>query len=554
MGSPASRSNDPFHPSRHTPQSFWERIRYHFNWALDDIVRYTSLDDRYNQPVVIVLGWTILVTLVVLAAAPFEVWSPYPRLSSDLEILRSRVDSAGLAVAVARNGQIEFAQGLGVKNAKGDPVDAETAFYIGSTTKAFTSFLAALQVSNGNLSWTEPVHHYAPHISFSDPFLTERATLLDLLSHRTGLPRYDIFNQVARNTDELLAVVPHLKLKADFRTDYIYNNIMFALSGTIAAKAAGHDSWKSYADSLLATLELNNTRTSPSEFDALPNRADPYISNGTYFPETANDELATAGGAGAISSNVLDLSRWAQFLLGGARLANGSTLVKPKDLEILFTPRNIVPVDAGSPLTSYALGWQISTYRGTPVWSHYGQAYGFTTAVCLYPAHNTSVVVLSNQLQRSVVVVCPMAADRVLFGEKHLRPSRHIDQAVAAQTAERVALEKEIEERYSKRASGTTPTLPLKEYVGKYQSELGTIEIAKSKTADGKQSLRMVFGNFKAELAHWQYDEYILQGDLKLGELADGLVVLKFAVDSDKVTAASFLVEPTMDFVAFERV
>ena len=58
-------------------------------------------------------------------------------------------ETTGLAIAVVRDGETVFARGYGVRNLDdGGPVDADTLFAIGSTTKAMTATCMAMLVAS----------------------------------------------------------------------------------------------------------------------------------------------------------------------------------------------------------------------------------------------------------------------------------------------------------------------------------------------------------------------------------------------------------------------
>src|SRR5947209_9062867 len=62
----------------------------------------------------------------------------------------------GLAIAVVKDGRIVFAKGYGVRElGKPAPVDTQTLFAIGSTTKPMTSASIGMLVDEGKLHWDE---------------------------------------------------------------------------------------------------------------------------------------------------------------------------------------------------------------------------------------------------------------------------------------------------------------------------------------------------------------------------------------------------------------
>ena len=93
----------------------------------------------------------------------------------------------GMGIAVIKGDKVILAKGYGYRDAeKKLPVDAETIFAIGSSSKAFTSMDVALLVDQGKLEWDKPIQEYMPTFKLYDNFATERMTPRDLLCHRSG--------------------------------------------------------------------------------------------------------------------------------------------------------------------------------------------------------------------------------------------------------------------------------------------------------------------------------------------------------------------------------
>ena len=93
----------------------------------------------------------------------------------------------GVAVAVVYGDEVVFVEGYGVRDVgTQDPVSPETVFQLASLSKPITGTALAGLVSDGIISWDEPVHPYAPDLIFSDPWVTDHVTFADLYSHPAG--------------------------------------------------------------------------------------------------------------------------------------------------------------------------------------------------------------------------------------------------------------------------------------------------------------------------------------------------------------------------------
>src|SRR3712207_3802933 len=83
----------------------------------------------------------------------------------------------GLAVAVAKDGDLVLLEGFGLRDVeRGLPVTPHTVFAIGSCTKAFTTMALALLADEGKLDWDTPVKAYLPTFGMKDPFADARIT------------------------------------------------------------------------------------------------------------------------------------------------------------------------------------------------------------------------------------------------------------------------------------------------------------------------------------------------------------------------------------------
>jgi len=64
----------------------------------------------------------------------------------------------GAAVVVVRGDEVVYLKGVGVRELGSEkPVTPDTLFAIASTSKAFTAMAIAMQVSDGKMSWDDPV-------------------------------------------------------------------------------------------------------------------------------------------------------------------------------------------------------------------------------------------------------------------------------------------------------------------------------------------------------------------------------------------------------------
>ena len=82
-------------------------------------------------------------------------------LAPDLEAYIAKgmaaFDDPGLAIGIVSGDRLVYAKGFGVARKGGAPVDADTIFQIGSTTKAFLATTLAIGVDRGLFAWDDRV-------------------------------------------------------------------------------------------------------------------------------------------------------------------------------------------------------------------------------------------------------------------------------------------------------------------------------------------------------------------------------------------------------------
>jgi CubicO group peptidase (beta-lactamase class C family) len=84
--------------------------------------------------------------------------TPFQGLDEYIEQARKDWKIPGLAVAIVKDDAVIFAKGFGTRTvADPTPVDADTLFAVGSTSKAFTAACIAMLVEEGKLGWDDRV-------------------------------------------------------------------------------------------------------------------------------------------------------------------------------------------------------------------------------------------------------------------------------------------------------------------------------------------------------------------------------------------------------------
>lgn len=343
------------------------------------------------------------------ALAQFEdtpgVTQPEEPLRSRLEDLCKKLDERrealhipGMAVAVVQGDKLILARGFGVRDVeKKFPVTEETLFCIGSATKAFTSCLTAMLVDEGKITFDEPVKTYWPQFTLADAEAANNAAMRDLLSHRTGLSRTDMvwYNGTA-SVEEILAAVGRAKPKDAFRKGWNYNNVMFVAAAEVMKRVSGKDWHTLIRERILTPLEMKASNTTATEAlaDVRTSKGYAWDAEKSEFKFVPMRVLTPVAPAGAINSNIVDMSRWVRFQLarGEAPIDGKPTaLVKPATLEATWAKNIDLGAGAG-----YGMGWFIRDWNGKRVVEHGGNIDGYASSVAMLPDERVGFVLLMN--------------------------------------------------------------------------------------------------------------------------------------------------------------
>ncbi|KAJ1554858.1 hypothetical protein HK405_003900, partial [Cladochytrium tenue] len=355
-------------------------------------------------------------------------------LAATIDALRREWRVPGLAAAVVRRGRVVFARGFGRKHlhrahldapdadgpdveAAGAAVSQHTLFQIGSVTKAFTSMLVGMAVDDGQLAWRDRLASRCAGLRLPDPIAQEYATVVDALAHKTGLPDHYLMRLAHADFPSILAGLPHLTQSLEFRQEYHYSNLPYGIISEVLRNATGGIAWEDLLRSrIFEPLGMARTVAPLSASEGVEDVARGFSSRGDEFPESLTYTLENVRAAGSIVSSATDMSKWLAFILNGGRLRNGTALISNESFKMLVSPQVTVPYvwDGSNP--TYALGWEVDTFRGkTRVW-HNGGMIGFRSSIVTFPDDDLGIVVLANKMgTQAAEVIADVIADWFLF-------------------------------------------------------------------------------------------------------------------------------------------
>ena len=510
---------------------------------------------------------------VVCTMAASTVWSAPPAdLDATINKAITEVGIPGFAVSIVEDGKSTYAKGFGVRRLGGsEPVDADTLFIIGSTSKAFTSAALAILVDEGKIGWDDKVIDHLPGFQMYDPWVTREMTIRDLLVHRSGLGlgQGDLLSipRTTRSRTDIVHAVRFLKPATSFRSGYAYDNVLYAVAGQLVEAVSGQR-WEDFVrDRIFKPAGMTRSTTDERDLFKTDNRVQPHArTDGRIRGMGALSMLDERQGlpqvmapAGLIASSANDLSHWLAIQLAHGALPGSDKADSTKDAPRLFSaaaskemwkPQVMTPISAYPPpldsltpqYSAYALGWSIEDYRGVKIIQHGGAVLGEQSSFVLIPSLNVGFTMQANSEDGGVVMkgLTYELLDHYLDAPKHDWIADFV-----AYKKNRVEVAMKALDATTAEAKPSKPSLPLSGYAGNYTDPwYGPISISESK---GK--LRIDFKqtpNMAATLEHWQYDTFRTQWDDKTIEAAYVTFSLDAAGKVAQITMKA--ISPLADF------
>jgi CubicO group peptidase (beta-lactamase class C family) len=432
-------------------------------------------------------------------------------------------NAPGIGVGIIKGDKLVFAKGYGYRDyEKKLPITSKTLFPIASNTKLFTAVAAGFLVEEGKLTWDRPIRESVPSIEFYNDYLNNTVTLRDMLAHRTGITRHDsIWYKSDYNEKELFGKLKYLEPKESPRQLFLYNNMMYAGVGQSIFLQSGKPWAEFVRENILKPLEMNSTTYAIADMLKQPDYGVPFterrdsmeIYKIPYYEDTAG--LAAAG---AIISNIDDLSHWLIALMNGGKY-QGKQVLPAKALEATLEPAIALPNTQAETRgwwevlnRTYGMGRQTAVYRGRVMTLHGGDLPGFHSQVSYMPNEKIGVIVfvIGNHIAPLYNPISYNVYERLLGMEQTPWSERLLEIRLKNKAAGKEARSK----AGAGRVTGTNPSHPLADYVGEYEHPAyGILKIGLKDNA-----LQFEFHKIRFGMTHFHYDRFDTPDDEEDGK------------------------------------
>lgn len=318
------------------------------------------------------------------------------------------------SILLAKNGEIVFEDYRGLINFKTkEPITPNSPFHIASVSKTMTAAVILKLMEEGRIYLEDGVEKYLPVFPYPN------ITIKDLLTHRSGLPKYDYFmngtrTEVTRvrnkrgrivkkvrlirlypavagfpDNKELLQymIVNRPPIESSPNRKFSYCNTNYAMLALIIEKITGMPFPEYMQEHVFKPLGMSNTYVFSSKDTA--NYIPSYNYNNTPFKL---EKLDCIYGDKNVYSTVRDLLLWDKALYMGS-------FISQETLNMAFQPYST----ESSGYKNYGLGWHLFIKPPDPtIVYHNGWWHGNNAVFKRLVADSATVIILGNKFNRNI--------------------------------------------------------------------------------------------------------------------------------------------------------
>jgi CubicO group peptidase (beta-lactamase class C family) len=279
-----------------------------------------------------------------------------------LAYLRTQMEAykiPGMSIAIVREGEVEYLNGLGIANAGGAAVTPQTPFLLASVSKSITAVGIMQLVEEGRINLEDPVRKYLPWFAVSAGSGREM-TVADLLYQTSGLSELGGLraNLSPDGRGALEAGIRNLvgeKLQFNPGEGWEYSNLNYALLGLLIQEVSNQRYEEYVEEHIFGPLEMQDSYASLTAARAggAASGYYPFFGIPLVFDAYMPYSRATLPAAGLWSS-ASDMSRYLLAHLAGGRFG-GISILSHENILKLHEPGYMFNEEQG-----YAMGWTIN--------------------------------------------------------------------------------------------------------------------------------------------------------------------------------------------------
>jgi len=321
--------------------------------------------------------------------------------------------TAGVSVAVARDGRVILARGYGMANVEHSvAVTPETVFHIASISKNILSAVVLQLVDEGKLRLDDDVTKYVPEA----PTQGRHVTVRQLLNHTSGIYSFTSLPNAADNErlelthEQVLGLIKDKPFEFEPGTRWRYDNSAFYIAGMVVERVTKQEYGAYVREHVFKPLGMSSASLCYARM-VVPHLASGYEVDGGALVNAAFVSWKLPFAAGAVCATATDLAKW-QAALDSGRVLTASSLA------LMRTPTTL----ADGTKIDYGLGTRLGSLDGHRVLGHSGGGGGFRVLLESFPDDHLTIVILMNMgdaASPSPVAVAPEIARAALGLKKN---------------------------------------------------------------------------------------------------------------------------------------
>jgi CubicO group peptidase (beta-lactamase class C family) len=311
---------------------------------------------------------------------------PNPTKYTSAEAYLEEIGFSG-SVLIRKGGNEIVRKGFGMADiANGISNDPSLIYRIGSVTKSFTSAAIVNLKRDGLIeSFDQPLSDFDDEFPHGD-----QITIRHLMTHHSGIPDYvgaikafadenNYFFDAEEIFDIIMESIVEDGLIFTPGEFFSYSNSNYLIMGILIEELTGKTYQEYLQEKVYVPLNLLHTGKGPDAISGAE-RAKGYndgLQVGAY-------QMQIAYSAGEIESNISDLEKWGDAMLGDYYTAEEKEAV-------LVAPTGQDGVNAPG------AGWFTLNIENQVIYHHGGNIDGFTSFLALIPESNGLIILLSNE-------------------------------------------------------------------------------------------------------------------------------------------------------------
>jgi len=340
----------------------------------------------------------IILIAILLISNPIS--AKNQSLQYTAETIRKEYNIPELGYAIVSADSIFELNCLGFKRS-GSSMAAESddRFHLGSNTKAITGFIAALLVKQNKIHWNTKFFDFLPALKEGSNPAYHNMTLLDLMTHRGGLPPFtdgeeypnpivgkfkgDVSTQRYQFVKWVLTLAP---VKSAEKVSY--SNAGYSAAALMLEKASGK-TWENLVLDLGEKLGLDFGFSWPNIHDSSQPWGHWGVEDNKLIPTPPTDSyrICWVEPAGDINMSIMDYAKFVQLQLQGLK---GQSLLLTKE-EFEFIHYGVPESD------HYSIGWTWAiNKKGHHISAHNGSAETFYCYAYIINEIDRAYIVLAN--------------------------------------------------------------------------------------------------------------------------------------------------------------